>query len=288
MSNTGLMLILSQTDHGRSLTPLFNNMLFNKLMDYTKEQTSIVSIRSQDRVAGGTSSSFTVQFNNSDRYFTGVTKVALLSAIIPNTIYNIRTGINDQVVWLTNGSVAKNYQIPAGFYSITQLLSNIQTGMNAADANTYVLSYSTTTYLVNVSGTLSFTLTFGSSTLSSTSCWRELGFTQVDTAKATSQTATNVFNLIQPYFLFIKIKELGTNVQSTVLGDFSTFTIPCDVNGFNVIDYRTEEYYDQCIYYSSPVTTSQLTIQLFLSNQEPANLNGSEWYMNLEVTHLIN
>lgn len=95
-------------------------------MDYTNSQTSIVSIRSQDRIAGGNSSSFTVQFNNSDRYFTQVTKVALLSAIIPNTIYNIRTGVNDQVVWKTNGSVAKTYQIPAGYYNITQLLSNIQ------------------------------------------------------------------------------------------------------------------------------------------------------------------
>ena len=57
-----------------------------------------------------------------------IKSIELSELSLPNTIYNIRTGINDSICW-DYLSVSYNFTIPPGLYSISSLLSTIQTSL---------------------------------------------------------------------------------------------------------------------------------------------------------------
>ena len=88
-------------------------------------------IQSADRQSG-TSDDFRVQIPT----FSRAGSVALLSASIPNTLYNIYS-VNDTLNWL-NVEDLKTATMPHGAYGVTDLILALQEAMNAADLdNTY-------------------------------------------------------------------------------------------------------------------------------------------------------
>ena len=137
----------------------------------------------------------------------GVKKIRLTQFSLTNTIYNVRTGINDQMCWYHSGS-SYHFQIPAGQYNISALLTQIQIGMNATDANSYALTYNSSTFFVTITGTSAFSLNFASNSFSSTSCSLEIGFNQADTASSISISGTNAVDLSFPNLIFICIPEI--------------------------------------------------------------------------------
>jgi hypothetical protein len=75
---------------------------------------------------------------------TKVGQVSLLSASIPNTLYNI-TALNNTIYWTRGGALSVT--IPTGAYSVTDLCLVLATAMDAADGvETYQVSYSPANY----------------------------------------------------------------------------------------------------------------------------------------------
>src|SRR5690242_5928230 len=96
-------------------------------------------INSADRLSSSTSTTNAVF--NLQTPIPNIKSVKLLSFTFEDFIPNIVTGVNDKVVW-NRTATDFSHTVPQEQWTISNLLSNIQTGMNAADANNYALSYS--------------------------------------------------------------------------------------------------------------------------------------------------
>jgi hypothetical protein len=218
----------------------------------------------------------------------GVEKITLVQFLIPNVLYNVLTGVNDRVCW-NRSSTNYNFQIPAGQYSITSLLSAIQTGMNAADSNSYTLTYSSSSFLVTVAGTGAFTLNWSSNPQASTGCYQQLGFMKTDTSSATSQTGSNVVDLSIPEFIFMDLNELpgfiGTSSASGI-SNKNNFIIPLYQSGGNLVFVSEQENIHEEIRFNTPINISSLTIQLRDKNGSLIDTKGANWHAILEMHYV--
>jgi hypothetical protein len=138
-------------------------------------------VQSKDRVVG-TPSEFRVQIPT----FRNTGAVALLSASIPNTLYNVYSA-NHYLSWSRAGT---DYyvQIPHGAYGISDLLPVLAAQLNAVDAGgSYNASYSTVTMKLTITSTdATFYLRLSDQI---DHIWKILGFTgTADTAPAMTQT----------------------------------------------------------------------------------------------------
>jgi hypothetical protein len=101
----------------------------------------------------------------------GVGQVSLLSASIPNTLYNI-TATNNTIYWTRGGTLSAT--IPISAYSITDLCLALVTTMDSANrVETYQVSYSPTTMKISIICTAVTVLTCTSTT---NSMWYEISF----------------------------------------------------------------------------------------------------------------
>jgi len=239
----------------------------------------LILIDSKDRTSNSNSSSnFKIQLSN----FVDGTTISLKQFLIPNSIFNIVTGVNDRIVW-NRSSTNYSYQIAAGKYTITNLLSTIQSGMNTTDANSYTLSYSSTTFKTTIAGSAAFILNWSSNPNASTSIWRELGFINNDTSSATSHTGTNVVQLHHPLTFIIQIQELG---YSGITNRGVPFTFLCIMNSGNgeVQELSENNYFNQTVHLlDHTIHLNSLTIELKYPDGSSLSLNGADWIMILEI-----
>lgn len=250
--------------------------LYNYLIFGIMFSDKFLFIDSRDRLSGSSSSAdFTVELPEA---VVGIKKVTLKQVNIPNTIYNVRTGVND-IFRVTRGGTPYIYTIAAGAYTITNLLSTIQTGINALDANTYTLTYSTTTMKVTIAGAGAFIINWSVTA----SCYYELGFTSSDSASGTSFTGTNVANVALPYNIYLSIPQLGLTTITTFSNDRATFVIPVLENSGSVINYSSEGNFEQVLHFPSPITIHRLDIRLHMRGLTVVNLNGADWTMMLDL-----
>jgi hypothetical protein len=152
-------------------------------------------IQSVDRMSG-TTDDYVVKIPP----LMGIRQVSLLSASIPNTLYNI-TATNNTIYWTQGGTLSAT--IPVGAYSVTDLCLVLVTAMDSANGvETYQVSYSPTTMKISIICTTTTVLTC---TFTTNSMWYEIGFdTTVDTSSATLHIADNVLRLDFPLFVLIK------------------------------------------------------------------------------------
>lgn len=242
-------------------------------------------IRSADRIQG-TSSNFVVNLNN-NKSILKATRISLASVQIPNTIYNIRLGVNDTFAW--NRSGALTCTVAPGLYSLANLLIALAAAMNLADSNNYAFSYTTNNGTVVLTGTSTFLLSFpGSVVPVAPSIYRYLGWNSVPTSVATSTswTSPGVATLSEPYYLMIRISNLGGNNISSYPGDnlHFSFVVPVNTNSNQVIEYEEKTGFSQQ-FHNSIGGFSNLEISLWLPGGEACNLNGSEWSMVWTIEH---
>lgn len=100
-----------------------------------------ITINSSDRVAASSVSNAEYQLH---RPIENAKKIKLLHFSLPNTIYNI-TSSNNQLTF-DDGNV-QTLTIPPGAYNITELLNEIQTGLNGLSTITF-----TATFINNMEG----------------------------------------------------------------------------------------------------------------------------------------
>lgn len=231
-------------------------------------------IDSRNRTSESASSSdFKINLN---RPISGET-VRLKEILIPNVIYNIRAGINDRVVF-RRSSTNYSVQITPGKWSVTTLLNMIQTGMNSADANTYVCSYDATTMKVTIGGASAFILNW---TISSSSMYRELGFTNTDTTSGTSQTSVGIVQLYRPQKFIIRIEEMGYS-GVTDAGVPYSFNGTLNVAAGDIQDFTEASWFDQKVKTVLNAMPNQLTIKLQYIDGQNLDLNNGDWILVLE------
>lgn len=242
-------------------------------------------LKSIDRVSG-TSDSFVLNLSNYGFTYEdarNIKKVCLKGAIIPNTFYNIVTGINDRFCWFSGGS-SRNYQIPAGAYAIQDLITLIQNAMNeAGDGSSYTITYSSITMKVTISATGSFKTNFASNAFSSTSCYKEIGWTLVDGVSADSAISPNVISLSRPYVLYVNIRELGnSDWRTSNILDRPTFVVPMQGESGEMVYWYALETLEQSLQFQG-VNVTTLNISLSAPNGQTVSLNGSEWELIVEM-----
>ena len=223
-------------------------------------------------------SDFTIQLNN----FLQGDKVSLKDIQIPNTVYNIREGINDFMVWNRLG-VDFDVQIPPGKYAITELLSVIQTEMNIAEANNYVLTYDINSMKTTITGDNTFILNFATNP-EQRSLYYELGFNYADTPTAPDHTGDNVIQLQRPVKILMQIKEFGT-LGLTDQGIPFTFVIHLNGESGGIISYTESIFYPQDVKVALRNFIKTLTIRLTYEDGSLADLNGADFTLLLELEH---
>lgn len=230
------------------------------------EIKNLLVISSKDRMnQSDTSSSFTVQFNEAIRF----DKLAFVGAYIPNTIYNITSSNN--LVYFNDGA-NRIATIPSGNYDVSTLSSAIQTQMNSVSALTFTVSYSPMTYKMTITGTAPYSLTFGTNTTNSIA--KKIGFANLNTTPALSQTGNNAVQL-NKQIMYINIKEL-VSIAKTSSNIIYNFAIPINANSNEVIQYYENTAFKQEFSIGNNMNLNTISFELRDEDNQLINFNGAE------------
>ena len=240
-------------------------------------------IYSEDRISG-TASDFTIEIPVMSNSHT----IALLSAHIPNTLYNIYDGGGaaryDELVWQRNAIDYTAY-LTSGAYAITDLVSHIATVMLATDAaGGYTCSYSPVTMKLTIAST---DATFYLKTATNSNLWRTLGWTYntttpTDTAPAMSQTGDMVVRLDFPPHLFIDIGLPSANCVTTGWKRTNFVISMTNVSQYVEV-YNRNDTFDQLQSVCGHPGINTLKIRLTKPDGELCELNGAEWSMQIGI-----
>ena len=197
-----------------------------------------LEIKSTDRVAGSISSTnYRVTLPTS---IVNIKKVTLISASIPNVIYNISTALgNNRISWV-QGVGSFSAIIPDGNYTTTTLATQLAASMNAQDSNNYQFAFSTTTFNTTVWGNLAFQLLFSAANTAGMA--KVLGFNPVDTSAGTSTTGSKAWNLSQPYTYYLSISQFGVPAMTSG-NEACTFLLTNNANSGDLINFSLGEQF---------------------------------------------
>lgn len=165
-----------------------------------------------------------------------------------NTIYNVNS--NNNTLSLTYLTTTYQITLTNGFYlSSLALLSELKTKLDACGSTlVFTCSANTTNYLVTISSTANFTLTFPNSRIQ-----RLLGF-----VSASSYTGTTTYTGSQPYdlqytdYIQLNIRELGFTIEihnNVDLGSLITYKnndlnmLNAQIHGLNTITISLLDQY---------------------------------------------
>lgn len=208
----------------------------------------------------------------------GVKSIDLLAANIPMTMYNVNSSNN--IVYFNDG-VNQAVAIPVGNYDIFDLVTQLESSMNAVSGITFTVEYSLVTMKLTITGSAPFYYTFSNTTLSMASV---LGFNNVNTASNTIQTADNVVNLSVPIYLKLVISELGSTTKSTNSYDNATFVVFTNVNNSEVQSYNNMSNYRQRVKVLND-NIQTISVKITDHNNRIVNLNGSHWSIMLGLNY---
>lgn len=207
--------------------------------------------------------------------------VELLEAIIPNTIYKIRTGVNNIIDFSVGASVFVA-TIPPGAYTFGSLMVAIVTAMKAQTDNTWTATANSDTFKVTITGASNFILLFGSGTNKTTSMATFLGFTAADTASGTTATGTNALQLANPFSVYVRIQELGNNIY-TSSGQNFTYRLPLVVESGSIAEIDVNSDYRQILPLNQQRIFQNFTVSLCYADGSAIDLNGSSYELVLEI-----
>jgi hypothetical protein len=199
-------------------------------------------VNSIDR-AGGTSDDFIIRIPSAP--IQGLKKYKLLSANIPNTIYNI-TALNSSVYFQSSANFTAT--LAPGAYDLISLANALALAMTAADsANTYTVTFSSVTMKMTFAGTSAFKMLSGSFAFPQyPAMWNIIGFSNSpDTTTASmSITAPYVFDLGLPSYLLVAIDEFYNADCLTSSGFRANFAISMTGNSQNIEIFNENSQYD--------------------------------------------
>lgn len=227
-------------------------------------------IHSSNRTANSTSSSYFSVPINPPLYSPKSCKLKWIS--IPNVIYNIRTGVNDQFSF-TNGT-PYTLTIPAGAYSDISFCDTLMDLMNGVGTQEYSVVFNEVTMKITISCATAFSLQLSGAR----TCADVIGFEKTNTTSQLSFTGTKCATFYIDS-IFMTINEFPSTLFNNNL--VYTFAIPITKNSTQVIQYKDRDYFSQEVQLFGS-TISNIVVQLLHKSGERVDLNGSEWSFMLE------
>lgn len=239
--------------------------------------SQLISISSRDR-SNGTVSRYDIKFTNP---ICNIGLIKSMQVSIPYTWYTVMSGINDKIYITVAGPTTYTATITEGSYTITSLIAEVETVINAAYTpdNSFSVSVSSLTNKITISHTgTSFILSFGTNTTASARIL--LGWNAADTASATSQVAPNIYSLIHNNNLLVKSSRLsqyqgrtGNKVGTTIL------VVPVTGTFGSYFNFKSNgDDYDLLFSSKDGASFSDLDFGLYFEDgttQVP--LNGLDW-----------
>lgn len=234
-------------------------------------QPHLLSINSFDRVdksrtTGNTTSNFIV--NVPTLY--DVETIELVSASIPNTVYNC---VSQRIVFTELGT---QYfaNIPDGAYDINQLLLEIQDACtNTAATGIFTCIYIPYLFRLSLSSTVAYKIDEDNDLF---------GF--IAGTPNTIHQAAYALKLHTPKSYVIRIKEFNYANATTTGNSHGNFIISSKVNSSYIDQYAKFIDYNQNQNYTSQAIT-QLTVTLLDDHNSILDLNGSDWNFTLRLTY---
>lgn len=242
--------------------------------------SKLIYVRSRDRQdkANTTSTNFRVDLGTASEIHK-VKRVVLRAAHFPNTQYNVRAGINDTLVW-THNAIQYSATMTAGFYNIAQMITEVQTKMDAQMVGvpaTATITQSATTQNLSISwsvndGFIEATDTNVLSTFAAT-----IGFI---TTRATAQPylsdrPPSLFGLTR---VILSSNELSpaNSVNSEQQFSNALLNIPVEVPHNFMNHYEPTDDELASINYKTPKDIRFIDIQLTGQDGEEVDLRGYE------------
>ena len=202
----------------------------------------------------------------------------LLECHITNSVWTVDTRNN--TIYFFENSVNKTATIASGFYTPTTFLTAIGTAMTTASGgyNTYTATQDTAKQTVTVTASTNpFQLMFGTNTTNTAAYL--MGFINVDTASATSQTGTGIMNLNQTQSFNIDIVGTTSGVADAKSNSY-TLCIPNSVNSQEVVHYYPTPETVQIVEFQEGVNQIKATVRD--DNQNLLGLNNADWWALLQ------
>ncbi len=207
---------------------------------------------------------------------------ALKAVIIPKTNYNIPATRNTFTFF--DGVANYTITVPAGNYTMAELLLEIQTLLNALGPNTFTLTYS------SISGKTNWTTTgppmIINPSLDTTegSILYKLGFEPGQLYTGVNITAPNVSDISGAKSGFIRIKQLTQYVRNSVN---TMYNFKFDLQGQfgDIIFFTDEGKYHQYFIANKDNIASLGSFDILLTNEygELLDLNGRDWNFTLQI-----
>lgn len=278
------------------------------------ENTRLFRVSADKRVAGlglDRSTNFVVDVGQTIQR---VERMSITSISFLNTFYNLigydtsYSYIAENVIYANLGASVITLTIPAGYYSVGTLMSQISAQLNPllqAIEATDTMAFTFDPITNKVTGTftsaganpyLAFLLPtgaqlatagFASSMIVTSNPFTKLGFvfnpigSVLLFSSAVAQTATNLPSLAGLTKCYIRSQKLAASNSVDEKGSISSIMLPVVVSapfgGLNVFECRVDHLCE--IIFSKPVDFNQLDIQLVDRNGNEVNLNGA----NLQI-----
>lgn len=258
-------------------------------------------IDSYDRIEG-TSTAFRINLNQVKE---NIESIQLVSAVIPNTSYNVYNYTINGILYQNNlipfREVATDAiaTVPVGNYSITDLIAAVGVAMTAASPTlqVYTCTYDSLTFKLTVTTAgpnpfvFRFAATIGGTDYTNRNLSYVMGYNNVATSSSgLSLISNNAVNLSGIPYYVIKNNNLQNNVFTTEATS-GMFYIPNNVNGSNVAYYLCGTENDGNIMRfnkGSYTTITQLNISLMDTYERIVDLNASDWQMCLKINYYNN
>jgi len=220
----------------------------------------LLRIRSTTRTSGNSS-----DFYTPTRDMKGTWKVE--SVVLPNTAYNIRTGVNSSM-YLTVNAVVADVNLTEGFYTASTLATHASAVINAVPSiSSVTVTYSSATGKMTVAhATLDIVMTSAPA----------IGFT-TSQAAATSIVgdAVVVLRTTDVYNIFLDGAE-GENRTNCA------FMVENNVNSNEFIHHRSSDQYAQFVNFRNSTNTLHVTLKD--DTGVAISVNGAEWSFVLSKT----
>ena len=209
--------------------------------------------------------------NNVDAY------LQLNSFKFTNAFYNINTGNNIFYYSLSsNINATLTIQIPIGQYTISNLISTLNTSLNS----NIVLTYSNTTFKITfTSSAYTFIIRSGSN-----NCLNVLGFSSA-TSQSNNTKSTKLINLsgVQVIYLSLSNIKLSSNASKSS----TTNNILESINVDSMIG-NTQSFYNMTNtrYKISDNYLNFIDVKLYDEYNRLLDFNNVDWYLNISVIFL--
>lgn len=186
-----------------------------------------------------------------------ISRITLLTCIIPNTIYVFRN--DDKVVNnyfdFVDSTGINSFQITPGTYNSSQLITELLAQFAAVSPDTYTITYDTITLKLNITSNFaSFQILGATGPNVGNNCLYLLGFKNIDTVAGLSQTAPNALNIQGPRELFIRCSQFQPPIHDSTNSFVAMFQVSLNAG------YGEINFYDQFNRHESGINVEQRSL----------------------------